>query len=103
MRVKLSRRADNAVKRIDAWWRANADHPGVFLDQRRGHRGAEARLGGLAAEARRFESRSISSPAESRTVLERIQIRTEHEEDASVRPRQFNPPTRPSTKTYRVP
>ena len=31
MRVKLSRRAERAVKRIDGRWRASADHPDVFL------------------------------------------------------------------------
>ena len=33
MRVKLSRRAERAVRRIDARWRATADHPAVFLGE----------------------------------------------------------------------
>ncbi len=31
MRVKLSKRAENEVGRIDTRWRVGADHPDVFL------------------------------------------------------------------------
>jgi len=31
VRVKLSKRAENEVRRIDTRWRASADHPDVFL------------------------------------------------------------------------
>ena len=31
MKVRLSRRAERAIKRIDERWRAGADHPDVFL------------------------------------------------------------------------
>jgi len=33
MRVKLSKRAENAVRRIDAHWHANADHRDVFRSE----------------------------------------------------------------------
>jgi hypothetical protein len=33
VRVKLSKRAENTVRRIDARWRASADHPAVFLGE----------------------------------------------------------------------
>jgi hypothetical protein len=33
VRVKLSKRAENAVTRIDARWLAGADHPHVFLTE----------------------------------------------------------------------
>ena len=31
MRVKLSKRAENEVRRINTRWRSSADHPHVFL------------------------------------------------------------------------
>jgi hypothetical protein len=33
VRVKLSKRAENAVRRINARWRADAEHPDVFLSE----------------------------------------------------------------------